>query len=83
MYANPAFNYSFENTNEMLMNMNRKSQNYFSEKLIYHGPIYRIVNLPIYNIDVKIVDQDNVELVDTVPVVPINVLLCLKFNYEI
>jgi ankyrin repeat protein len=49
MYANPAFNYSFENTNEMLMNMNRKSQNYFSENSAYTESNAKLNNLNYTN----------------------------------
>jgi len=60
-------------------------KNYYSDYLMKHGPIYRLVNLPIYYVDVRIVDQSNTDLLDNelVPDVPSNVLLCLKFTYDI
>lgn len=58
-------------------------KNYYSDKLNYEGPIYKLANIPLYDVDIRIVDHENNDLVDSVPAAPINVLLCLKFTYEI
>ena len=57
--------------------------NYYSENLEYPGPIYKLSCAPNSSINIFIVDYDNVALIDNTGAVPKNVLLCLKFTYEI
>ena len=58
-------------------------KNYYSDKLLYKGPSYRLLSIPLYEVDIRIVDPTNTDLVDSVRAIPLNVLLYLKMTYEV